>query len=212
MWTWLQVSLSLLVFGIYTHALNPIVRRGNLLYDSVTQERFFIKGVTYDAIPDCLGYDNDPYADDFYHEYLDLEKDLRDIVKLNANTIRIYQVSPFKTHAKFMALAESVGLYVIVPLTGTSWGYLDSSLPSPACYTSTINGYGHVGANLLYNAKAIANEFSQHQNVLMFAVGNELILYAEDAGKNSFPCLKAMLRDLHHWQVRQTTVEVAYKH
>jgi len=31
--------------------LNPIVARGNMLYDSVTKERFFVRGITYDPTP-----------------------------------------------------------------------------------------------------------------------------------------------------------------
>jgi hypothetical protein len=75
--------------------------------------------------------------------------------RLNVNAIRLYQVAPEKTHAKFMAFAESLGLYVMVPLTGTMWGYLKADVPSPNCYTDEIDNYGNVGTNLVYNAKAI---------------------------------------------------------
>jgi hypothetical protein len=181
-------------------AMNPIVMRGNLFYDSVTKERFFIKGVTYDPTPLCEQWDTDVLADDYSHAWLQYEADLQDILLLNVNTIRIYQLDPSKTHTKFMQLCESLGLYVIVPLTGVHKGYLDAGLPSPDCYTSVIDGYGHVGTNLLYHAKAIVKEFSQYPNVIMFNAGNELILNSGDVKGNCFPCLKAMVRDLHAWQ------------
>jgi hypothetical protein len=43
-------------------AMNPIVIKGNLLYDSVTKERFYIKGVTYDPIPNCIDGGTDVLA------------------------------------------------------------------------------------------------------------------------------------------------------
>jgi len=39
-----------------------------------------------------------------------------------------------------MTFAASLGLYVLVPLTGTKWGFLPAALPSPRCYTDTIDG------------------------------------------------------------------------
>ena len=119
-----------------------------LLYDSVTKKRFFIKGVTYDPTPLCEQWDTDVLADDYSHSWLQYEADLQDILLLNVNTIRIYQLDPLKTHTKFMQLAESLGLYVIAPLTSVHSGYLDAGLPSPDCYTAEIDGYGNVGTNL----------------------------------------------------------------
>lgn len=54
--------------------------------------------------------------------------------------LRLRQVSPSNTHADFMTFAASLGLYVLVPLTGTKWGFLPAALPSPRCYTDTIDG------------------------------------------------------------------------
>jgi len=176
---------------------NPIVIKGNLMYDAVTKERFYIKGVTYAPNPVCVQYYDDAIADDYSNEFLDWEADMRDMMKLNINTIRLYQVSPFKTHKKFMELAQSLGLYVIVAVSGTQWGYLPAALPSPRCYSDVIEGYGNVGTNLLFNAKALIKEFSKYPNTLMFDVANELML---NAGSLAFPCLKALVRDVHQWQ------------
>ena len=96
-----------------------------------------------------------------------------------------------------MALAESLGLYVLVPLTGTVWGYLKADVPSPNCYSDEIDGYGNVGSNLVWNAKAVIAEFSGYPNTLMFVAGNELMLHN---GGPAFPCLKALVRDLHAFQ------------
>jgi hypothetical protein len=105
-------------------AMNPIVTKGNQMFDSVTKKRFFMRGITYDPIPfawggggDCTAGDAegedasaDVLADDFAgNAWVDVDRDLEQIAAMNANTVRIYQVNPGKTHAKFMAKAESLG-------------------------------------------------------------------------------------------------------
>lgn len=41
------ISLGLLFVPIVTASLNPIVIKGNAFFDSVTNERFYIRGVDY---------------------------------------------------------------------------------------------------------------------------------------------------------------------
>jgi hypothetical protein len=50
---------------------------------------------------------------------------------------------------------------VVVPITGSSWGFLDAGLVSPDCYSKVIPGYGNVGSIALYNAKKVVAQFSQ---------------------------------------------------
>jgi len=171
-----------------------------LFAKQVSIDNLTFPGVTYDPNPACVNFWDDVLADDYSNEWLDYESDLQDIVSMGVNSIRLYQIDPYKTHSNFLNYAQSLGLYVIPPLTGTEWGYLDASRPSPDCYTASKDGYGHLGTNLLYNAKAIIKEFSQYPNVLMYCVGNELVLNAGQTEGNCFPCLKALVRDLHAWQ------------
>jgi len=191
---------------VRTSSLNPIVIKGNLLYDSITKERFYIKGVAYDPIPNCLydagtshAVDIDILADDYPEnesvegqEWVNWRADLTDIARMNVNAIRIYTTNPDKSHSKFMNYAESLGLYVVVPLTGSSFGRLDAQQGSPSCYT------GELGRNLLYFGRSVMKEYSFYHNTLMFAAGNELYLWSQNA--QSFPCLKSFVRDLHTWQ------------
>jgi len=180
-------------------SLNPIVIKGNLLYDSVTQERFYIKGVTYDPIPTCINGASDVLADDYPEhewvygqEWVNWRSDLEDIALMNVNVIRVYQIDPHKTHTQFMEKAESLGLYVSAPLTGSNFGKLDAQVPSPTCYSDTL------GSELLWFASTVIAQFSQFNNMLMFMSANELYLWSNNA--HSFPCLKALVRDLHEWQ------------
>ena len=92
------------------------------------------------------------------------------------NVVRIYNVDPLEDHTRFMQTASSLGIYVIVPLTRHDWGYLPA-FASPECYTRVIDGYGHVGTNLLTSAKLIVKQFSRWDNTLLFTVANELHKY-----------------------------------
>jgi len=74
--------------------MNPIVVRGNLLYDSVTKKRFFVKGITYNPDPICTDQFEDVLADGFSSGLVDWRADLTDMVRLGVNAVRIYQVSP----------------------------------------------------------------------------------------------------------------------
>ena len=140
-----------------TAAAAPIVIQGNMLFNAGTGERFFAKGIAYnprngnvgqvlgEKKPECkagtpkfppLAYYGDPSADemaDQFTEYLPLIKNL------GANTIRLYNIDPEKSHRKFMEKAASLGIYVLVPLTRGDWGFLPA-LPSPQCYHADLPG------------------------------------------------------------------------
>ena len=76
--------LAALIIGTIQNvqaSTNPIVVKGNLLYDSITKKRFYIRGVTYAPNPICTNYYDDAVADDYSSPYLDIEADLRDIVR-----------------------------------------------------------------------------------------------------------------------------------
>ncbi|CAK9062762.1 unnamed protein product [Durusdinium trenchii] len=97
-----------------------------------------------------------------------------------------------------MKKALSLGLYVIVPLTGKDWGFLPA-FPAPDCYTQEIEDYGNVGNNVLAFAKTVMKEFAQYNNTLMFTAANELAQLDKN-GYAAFPCVKAFVRDLHNHQ------------
>lgn len=203
-------------------SVSPIVVRGNFLYDSVTGDRFFAKGVAYNPrnehydksfgpsvkvegwVDHCVpghpkggewSYTEDVIADEHEDAW---SVDLEAIADLGANTLRLYNVNPQNNHSKFMQKALSLGLYVIVPLNGKDWGYLPA-FPSPDCYTQEIEGYGNVGVNALSFAKQVIQEFSQYNNTLLFTVANEMAQNDKN-GWAAFPCVKALTRDVHRYQ------------
>lgn len=202
--------------------VNPIIVRGNFLYDSVTGDRFFAKGVAYNPRNEhydksfgqsvkvenwtdhCVPgrpkggewtYTEDVIADE--HEDV-WSVDLEAIADLGANTVRLYNVDPQNNHSKFMEKALSLGLYVIVPLNGKDWGYLPA-FASPNCYTQEIEGYGNVGVNAFSFAKQVVQEFSRYNNTLLLTVANELAQNDKN-GWSAFPCVKALTRDVHRYQ------------
>eukprot|EP00933_Yihiella_yeosuensis_P004265 TRINITY_DN10863_c0_g3_i1.p1 TRINITY_DN10863_c0_g3~~TRINITY_DN10863_c0_g3_i1.p1 ORF type:complete len:625 (+),score=152.64 TRINITY_DN10863_c0_g3_i1:122-1996(+) len=205
----------------HVHAVgpvNPIVIRGNFLYDAVTGKRFFSKGVAYNprniiydevekpnsktckgasGTPEfkTLGYAADPVTDELEEQW---GPALKAIANLGANTVRLYNIDPEKKHGKFMEAAAKLGIYVIVPLTRKDWGYLPA-FPSPDCYTRVIDEYGNVGVNVLTTAKLIVKEFSNFPNTLMFTVANEMSVNDKN-GFAAFPCVKALTRDVHRYQ------------
>lgn len=197
--------------------VNPIVVKGEFLYDSVTQKRFFAKGIDYNPRPATYqGPANTPQCQAGHSPYdsswsqwgkdlIDDDKealwgdDLDAIAELGANTVRVYGVDPAKSHDKFMQKAARLGLYVIIPLTRADWGWLPAGYPSPTCYTANVPDYGNVGTNLLTSAKLIVKQFSKYDNTLLFTVGNE-VETNDPNGIAALPCVKALTRDIHKFQ------------
>ncbi|CAE8636827.1 unnamed protein product, partial [Polarella glacialis] len=66
-------------------------------------------------------------------------------------------------------------------------------------YEKVLEGYGHVGVNLLTSAKLIVQEFSKYTNTLMFVVANELPVNDKN-GFAAYPCVKSLTRDIHRYQ------------
>jgi len=199
-----------------TGSTPPVVVKGNFLYDSKTGNRFFAKGVAYnprywafdkrlmkkgnctpgDPPVAKLSYAADPTADELESTW---KEALNAMAYMGANTVRLYNIDPEQSHRKFMDYAKSLGIYVIVPLTRHDWGFLPAGSPAPLCYTENITGYGNVGTNVLISSKLIVKEFSQYDNTLLFTVANEMTV-ADKEGYASFPCVKALTRDIHQYQ------------
>jgi len=199
-----------------TGSTPPVVVKGNFLYDSKTGDRFFAKGVAYnprywafderlmkkgnctpgDPPVAKLSYAADPTADELESTW---KEALNAMAYMGANTVRLYNIDPEQSHKKFMDYAKSLGIYVIVPLTRHDWGFLPAGSPAPLCYTEDIEGYGNVGTNVLISSKLIVKEFSQYDNTLLFTVANEMTV-ADKEGYASFPCVKALTRDIHQYQ------------
>lgn len=181
-------------FGL---ALNPIVIKGNYMYDSVTKARFLIKGVDY--APDLFSYETKEFLSPEGEDHISDDKqkfwqrDIPFLQQLGVNAVRIYNVDPAKQHGRFMDEMNTLGIYVLIPATTTFGpGVLQSNLASPACYTPS----------LLISAKKIVKQFAKYNNTLGFVAGNEVGNQVKTAngtkifGWAAIPCVKALARDL----------------
>mmetsp|Transcript_98855 Transcript_98855/g.250894 ORF Transcript_98855/g.250894 Transcript_98855/m.250894 type:complete len:628 (-) Transcript_98855:294-2177(-) len=206
-------------------SVNPIVIKGNFLYDSVTGKRFFAKGTSYN--PRMESYDPNgrskgkpcaagnavktSYTADVISDSNEQRwtEDLKAIANMGANTIRLFNIDAGQDHTKFMTAAASYGIYVIIPLNSKDYGFLPA-FPSPSCYTMNMTfevansdgstrPYGNVGVNVLSYGKQIVKQFSQYDNLLFFTVNNEFAMNDKE-GFAGFQCVKALTRDIHQYQ------------
>jgi hypothetical protein len=196
--------LSLLVLCVLhgVSALNPIVVKGTKLYDSVTKERFMMRGLAY--APDkyfnaALGGDSrlidkrEEMFDDAHEAWWG--RDIPFLKALNVNVIRIYEIDPFKPHGKIMKALEDAGIYVIVGLTKSAPDVaLPAGTPSPGCFR----------ASMMDSVERIILNLAIYPNLLSFVVGNEIAnavpLFGTDPvetvrGYLAMPCVKALARD-----------------
>lgn len=190
----MRMSLVALLFPVVASSLNPIVVGGNMMWDSVTKERFYLNGIAY-------GYGIEDTLQNYW------EKAVDNIAELGFNAIRIYEVNPncdlkefeVKDHSysKFMEYAKSKGLYVIIPLTPRGdppWNYcvlnragLPNATDGSTCYPWC----------LLTFAENVVNTFAQYPNTLMFTVGNEVL--NDETMWGAGPCVKGFTRDIKNY-------------
>jgi hypothetical protein len=192
-----------LVFVLTLASLPPIVLKGNQLYNSVTKERFYVKGVAYapnlyaNKTAGGTAIDSDKTEDHFTDDKeLLWSKDLPLLKDLGINSLRLYNVNPTASHDKFMAAAEAAGLYVVVSTTvPVGEGVLDASKPA-----SLVQGEGCYTTGLVYSAKEIVRAFAKYNNTLAFMVANEIDQYELNGtllpGYHAIPCVKSLVRDL----------------
>jgi len=186
--------------AISSYALNPIIIGGNMMFDSVTRERFYMKGITY-------GYQ----ISDSYQNYW--QGAIDNIVSLTGvNTVRVYNIDPEvhigqfqvnNSYDTFMAYAESKGLYVVVAITPpgfTPWTYCvlnRNGVPTGGYPGGPDNCYPWC---LLTYGQAVIRQFAKYPNTLMFVVGNEVM---NDANTwKAAPCVKGYLADLKSYMRR----------
>ena len=106
-------------------------------------------------------------------------------LKLEYNTVRIYEMDPAIDYSNFMNEAAELGVYVIVPLTAKDGhGVLSRDKAAPKCYPRKLFRYG---VSCLHN-------YMQYPNVVAGLLGNEVINTLESWP--AAPCVKAYGRDL----------------
>ncbi|PMD38077.1 carbohydrate-binding module family 43 protein [Hyaloscypha variabilis F] len=162
--------------------LDPIVIKGSKFFFKTNGTQFFIKGVAYQQGVAANGGGGasgttsyvDPLADT-----ASCTRDIPELVKLGANTIRTYALDPTLNHDTCMQLLDAAGIYVISDL-----GEPDLSIDrtNPEWNTELYSRY-----------TAVVDAMSSYSNVIGFFAGNEVpnnLSYVD-----STPFVKAAVRD-----------------
>ncbi|KAK9238554.1 Glucanosyltransferase-domain-containing protein [Lipomyces kononenkoae] len=188
-----SVALSALaVASVALADLNPIVVKGNAFFDSVTGDRFYIKGVDYQP-PDANGETTDPLMD-----YDVCSRDVPYIKALGMNTIRVYHVDNAADHSACMQLLQDNGLYVLLDVA-TADVAISRDYP--------MYSYNYV---LLQHNFATIDAFSNYSNVLGFVAANEVVNAVNTT--DTATVLKAVIRDMKKYIAMQSprTIPVGY--
>eukprot|EP00929_Paragymnodinium_shiwhaense_P033160 TRINITY_DN18258_c0_g1_i1.p1 TRINITY_DN18258_c0_g1~~TRINITY_DN18258_c0_g1_i1.p1 ORF type:complete len:453 (-),score=113.93 TRINITY_DN18258_c0_g1_i1:323-1681(-) len=167
--------------------LNPIEVKGQHLFDSVTGEEFFGKGIGFPNLRDNID------------EWTNVLKTIRAHSK-DINLVRVYELPACATNStlrcldSFMKAADDLGFYVLIPGTGTVWGYLPRKCKhgesgSASCCTTAEECYKNGG--VLGWGQTMLQQFN-FPNTLAIVVGNEF----DQQTPEFMPTIKAYTRDL----------------
>ncbi|KAK9370467.1 Glucanosyltransferase-domain-containing protein [Lipomyces kononenkoae] len=186
------VLSALAVASVALADLNPIVVKGNAFFDSVTGDRFYIKGVDYQP-PDANGETTDPLMD-----YNICSRDVPYIKALGMNTIRVYHVDNAVDHSACMQLLQNNGIYLLLDVA-TADVAISRDYP--------MYSYNYV---LLQHNFATIDAFSNYTNVLGFVAANEVVNAVNTT--DTATVLKAVIRDMKKYISMQSprTIPVGY--
>ncbi|KAF0693403.1 Aste57867_15636 [Aphanomyces stellatus] len=202
MWCFVAVSAAAALFSLVDAGnLAPIIVRGNRMYNSQTNERFFIKGITYD-------YD---VSDENYPKSKPIiMSNLKDIINDKGktfNTFRLYNANPSKTYDQFMTDMDALGIYVMISASpandpyfgdyrystitkawgpdGTQVGALAQKDQTKTCYPALLLEYG----------KMLIKDFAKYDNTLGIVVANEIM----QENLMAAACVKQYTTDMKNW-------------
>jgi 1,3-beta-glucanosyltransferase GAS1 len=106
-------------------------------------------------------------------------RDVPELKKLGANTIRTYAIDPTADHSQCMALLDAAGIYVISDLSEPN---LSINRESPQWDTELYTRY-----------TGVVDSLAQYSNVIGFFAGNEVTNNLSYTGASAF--VKAAVRD-----------------
>ncbi|KAI0216572.1 1 3-beta-glucanosyltransferase gel4 [Massospora cicadina] len=151
--------------------LNRIVFEGSKLFDEVTGDQFFVKGIAYQP----GGQSNS----DVLADGKGCERDVKYLKELGVNTVRVYGALPKLNHDRCMATFERAKIYLML------------DLPTPRL--SIDRGAPRYDIDLLNHYKANVDAFAKYNNVLAFVAGNEVTNDLKTTQASAH--VKAALRD-----------------
>ncbi|KAI8143584.1 Glucanosyltransferase-domain-containing protein [Fennellomyces sp. T-0311] len=176
-------ALGILLLYVTTtaHALHPIVIKGHKMFDSVTKNQFFIKGVSVAYQPRGETSPNEKHAiADPLTDASACARDASLMQKLGMNVVRVYEVDPTKNHDQCMKSFADAGIYLL----------LDIATPKFSINRKTPE-YG----TRLYEAyRKTVDAFSHYDNMLAYIAGNEVTNDKTNTLASAY--VKAAIRDV----------------
>ncbi|KAI9490649.1 Glucanosyltransferase-domain-containing protein [Zychaea mexicana] len=171
--------LLLLYVATVVHALHPIVIKGNKLFDSVTKNQFFIKGVAYQP-RDGHVVRKDNFIADPLADASACARDASLMQKLGMNVVRVYEVDPSKDHDQCMKSFADAGIYLLLDIATPKFSI---NRKSPEYDTRLYEAY-----------RKTVDAFSKYDNMLAFIAGNEVTNDKTNTQASAY--VKAAIRDM----------------
>jgi hypothetical protein len=161
-------------------AIDPIVIKGSKFFYKTNGTQFFMKGVAYQQEINTnttqtkdLDY-TDPLAD-----INTCKRDIKQLVDLKTNTIRVYAVDPTKDHDECMKALADAGIYVIA----------DLSQPGESINRNDAQW----NVDLYKRYTSVVDILAKYDNTLGFFAGNEVSNQINNTMASAF--VKAAVRD-----------------
>ncbi|KAI8985983.1 Glucanosyltransferase-domain-containing protein [Pilobolus umbonatus] len=173
------------------HALNKLTIKGSKIFDSVTKEQFFIKGVAYQPRGEIKDNTMDPLADPAA-----CARDAKLMKEIGTNVLRVYEVDSRRNHDACMKSFANEGIYLL----------LDIGTPKYSINRKTPEYNVH-----LYNAyKSTVDAFLKYDNIMGFIAGNEVTNDKTNTEASAY--VKAALRDIKTYvqKTRKKDIPVGY--
>lgn len=166
------IIFSLLLLG--ASALNEIVVKGNLFFDTVTGKQFWAKGIDYQP-SNSLNQSYDVLADK-----ATIDRDLPYLKQLGVNSIRVYQTDATLDHSYAMAQLEAAGIYVLLDVSSSKY--------------SVKRENPEWNEDLFYWLRLKIDTFSKYNNILGYVAANEVSDQPNNTAASAF--VKAAVRDV----------------
>ncbi|GAO45765.1 hypothetical protein G7K_0017-t1 [Saitoella complicata NRRL Y-17804] len=162
-------------------ALNPIVVQDRYLYDSVTNERFFMVGVDYQpGGAAAVTSGSDPLSDPDI-----CRRDAYLFQQLGVNTIRVYSIDPTISHDECFGILNAAGIYVV----------LDVNSPLEGQHLNRYEPWTTYTGPYMEHVFSVIEATSGYPNLLGYFAGNEVV-NDEESAEFSPRYLKAVTRDM----------------
>ncbi|KAL0079233.1 carbohydrate-binding module family 43 protein [Phycomyces blakesleeanus] len=158
------------------NALHPIIIKGTRFFDKVTQEQFFVKGVSYQPRTNHVLID--PLADP-----VACRRDSALMAHLGLNVIRVYEVDPANNHDECMKSFADAGIYIL----------LDIATPK----FSVNRARPEYDVRLLQAYRATIDAFGDYNNIFAFLAGNEVTNDKTNTLASAY--VKAGVRDIKRY-------------